>query len=124
MALGDKKIQAAVALAKLEAQVEHLKEENQFLRGSVTKLQEALYAKESPVAYQAMKADEAALDWTPNEMTKEELEKKKLEREMTERWLREIERENWFDDGDDLIASLSQMIGAPVPESMHENDES
>ena len=54
MAWGDKKIELAVLIAKKEAEVEHLREENKFLRGQVEKLQEALYAKESPVAYQQM----------------------------------------------------------------------
>ena len=124
--VGDKKVQIAVTIAKLEAQVEHLTQENEFLRGSVSKLQEALYARESPVAYERMKQDEAAVAWDAAHPPPSPEEKAKRQRkiEITEQYLAEYEKDSWFADGDEMISALTQVIGAPEPESVHENEES
>lgn len=123
MALGDKKVAQAAAQSRLEAEVEHLRDENAFLRRNVEKLQEALYAKESPLAYEQMKMDEAALGTPYDGFSEEEIERRKREAEITKQYLASLE-EPMFRSAEDMVSKLTKVMGAPVPTSIHENEES
>ena len=123
MALGDKKANFAAEIARREAECEHLRDEVAFLRKQVTNLQEALYAKESPVAYNQMKLDEYMLNAPDHGPSEEEMERKRKEAEITQQYINGLEGP-MFADGDDMVARLTQNIGAPIPQSVHGNDES
>ncbi len=119
---GDKKVAEAAAIARLETIVEHLTQENQYLREQVSKLQEALFAKESPVAYQHMKMDEAAANFDDG-LTPEQRERRNKVAEVTKKWVQQLEAP-LFEDADDMVSALSKQIGAPEPSSLHDNSES
>jgi len=123
---GDKKAELAAHVSRLETQVDHFKEENGFLRKQVEKLQEALFAKESPVAYQQMKMDEAAME-APSmpTMSEEELHKRKIEREVMQRHITDLEAGRpLFADAEEMESALIKMIGSPQTEPIHDNTES
>lgn len=110
-------------LIKQEAQVDHLVKENEFLRGQVDKLQQALIAKESPVAYHHQKMDEAALNSPEVLPTPEEIHEQKVRRETYQKWMENLEGP-LFEDADEMVAALTRQIGVPEHESLHGNDES
>ena len=93
-------------IASLEMQLASLKEEITFLRKQNERLQEALVAKESPLAYQTMKADEAMLN-APDKSDK-------LQPNIVHEFLSRREGA-LFDDVEDLISALGQLSGK-VPE--------
>ena len=123
MAMGDKKAVQAAEIARRDAECEHLRDEVAFLRSQVLKLQEALYAKESPVAYQQMKMDEATAEAPNHGLPEEEVERRMKEAEITRKYVNSLE-DPMFKDAEDMVARLTQNVGAPVPESVHGNDES
>jgi len=100
---------------------EYLEGEIQYLRSQVDRLMEALTAKESPIAYAEMKADQADMDATPVDI--EEKRRLKERDDFAMRYAAEIEKP-FFTDPEDMISKLSQIVGAPVATSLHENEES
>ena len=123
----DGKAQAAAAEARLEAQLDHLRGENERLWKQVEKLQEALFARESPLAYGQMKMDEAALADPAIPMSDEELQRKKIESEVLTNRLYNCEKslgELFDEDPEALTSALLKTIGAPIPQALHDNDES
>jgi hypothetical protein len=108
---GDKKV------SELEA---HLLQENADLKKQVERLQEALIAKESPIAYAQMRMDQANAE---DPVDLEERERIKERNEFARRYAARIE-EPFFIDADDMISKLSQVIGVPTPKSLHGNEES
>jgi hypothetical protein len=123
----DKKAQAAAALATLEAQLHHMKEENTFLRRQVEKLQEALFAKESPLAYAKMKEDEAALADPAPSMSEKDVDYRRIESEVLTNRMMNSEK-SFLDvfegDPEALLSALGKTIGAPESAPIHNNDES
>jgi hypothetical protein len=117
----------AAMIARYQADVDHCREENAYLRKQVEKLQEALFARESPQAYAQMKMDEVALDDDHKEMSEEELKRRKVESEILTRRMYNTEKsflEIYEEDPEALTTALLRQIGAPVPQSLHKNDES
>lgn len=108
---GDRKV------SDLEAR---LIEENDRLIKQVERLQEALVAKESPIAYAQMRMDQANAD-NPDDL--EERQRMKERNEFARRYAASIE-EPFFVDADDMIAKLSGIVGMPTPKSLHDNEES
>ena len=76
MAFGEKKAEVAALIAQKEAELEHLRQENAWLREKIDKLQDALIAKESPVAYQHMQMDKAAAEWDATERPPVDMEER------------------------------------------------
>lgn len=105
MAIWGKSGKTIDPVAVLEAQVESLKEEITFLRKQNERLQEALVAKESPVAYRTMKEDEAALT---NTAAPERLDPKLITKFMAQR------EGALFGEVEDLISALGQLGGVVV----------
>jgi predicted RNase H-like nuclease (RuvC/YqgF family) len=108
-------------IGRLEGVIEHLKEENSFLRKQLERTQEALIAKESPVAYEHQKADEAAGE--ERELDPEEQRRNKIEKDIYKRHLTNIENP-LFSDVDDMMDMLRRNLGIPESESLHNNEES
>lgn len=108
MGLFDNKdlVQAVRESAKLEAMVETQRNEIEFLRKQVLKLQEALYAKESPVAYNQMKLDEVMADEIPQDP--EEKQRLKSERDFYSKYAVEQERP-LFETREELESVLASM---------------
>lgn len=125
---GDAKAELAAKIASLEAHIEHYKDENAFLRGQVSKLQEALYAKESPVAYDQMRMDRMAAEYEDpsDQLSEQEIERRRKKMDLTRRYIQSIE-EPLFSDAEDMIEKLTR-IGTPgsplTGGSLHGNDES
>jgi hypothetical protein len=99
----------------------HLEGEIEYLRAQVAKLTEALVAKESPIAYGQMKADQAAAEADP--VNAEELARMRERDEFAMRYAARIE-EPFFTDPEDMISKLTKIVGAPVASSLHGNKES
>lgn len=107
--------------SKWQALYEQAREDIKELREQVSKLQDALIAKESPRAYEQLvterdpEADKKREVWA----TVEE------ENRLVGRYLEELEKP-LFRDGEDLSEALAGMIGAPElgKESLHSNEES
>ncbi|MHA2265887.1 MAG: hypothetical protein ACXAEN_26135 [Candidatus Thorarchaeota archaeon] len=117
---GDELIAQIKLSAKLEAEVEHLKRENEKLWKSNDQLREALMAKESPEAYNQLQSDRFDIEQpAPNE--DDEL-KAKTQRRMAEEWDGLIDRP-MFEDADEMCAMLLKGAGVRS-ESLHGNDES
>lgn len=128
MAIFGNKDQLISEVAGLRRETDMLREflaskekEASELRSSIRILQDALIAKESPVAYRDMKMAEEMAAQGPVD-----LEKMKRNAEINEAnrlILRDLEGD-LFKDADDLINSLSRVAGSPTFNSLHKNDES
>src|SRR3970040_1997212 len=104
MALWGKDKVADQFVSLMTAQLEQLKDENQHLRKQVEKLQEALIAKESPLAYRDLKADQAAV--------KDPDQDRNAQTRLVQDFMSAREKD-LFVDVDDLISALGQLGGAP-----------
>jgi len=115
---------SSMEYAKALVKAELLQEENNRLHVQVDRLQEALVAATAPRAYDAIQRDKAnqlELTLTP---AQEKLKKdKEEEQEFLKDYLENMEKPV-FADADDLISSLSKLIGITTPEPMHSNLES
>jgi len=91
------------------------------LRASIRILQEALIAKESPIAYRDMKSAEeaAAVIQIDPEIVKRHQQLGEANRLI----LRDLESD-LFRDADDMIDALSRVAGSPQLRSLHGNSES
>lgn len=118
----------AAEVAGLQREVSLLREflaskdkEAEDLRASIRVLQDALIAKESPVAYRDMKvAEDRALEQPIDPAI---AQKNRDMVEATRLITREIE-EPLFTDADDMISALSRVAGGPKFNSLHGNSES
>jgi hypothetical protein len=128
MAIFGNKDQLIAEMSGLKREVELLREfisskevEASDLRASIRILQDALIAKESPVAYRDMKsAEEAAA--TP-QLDPETVKKNQQLNEANRLILRDLEGD-LFRDADDMIDALSSVAGSPQFRSLHGNSES
>lgn len=120
---GDTKETMNASLARADAMIELLKEENERLQKQVSTLQEAIVSKLAPLAYAEMKADESDDEEAPT--NKEAISKWQEEMELFKGYAHQIE-EPFFTGAEDMIDKLSQMAGFPMPgeTSIHGNDES
>lgn len=107
--------------AELRSQIESLKAEKVDLLKRIDKLQEAIVAVQSPVAYQEMKYDERAVA-DVNLRTPEEVQKTKLIQRLTQEWMHS--QENQILGPDDLEDLQRRLLGTPTPTSLHGNQES
>lgn len=103
-------------IASLEAQVASLKDEVIFLRKQNEKLQEALVAKESPLAYQTMKADEAMLG------QKESSQPDRLDSKFVTKFMAQREGA-LFDEVEDLISALGHLGAVPEAKPIGDGNE-
>jgi len=103
--------------------MESQKQEISDLKEALTKTQEALIAKESPMAYMDQKsAEEAAIPLTPEQIASQE----KFEREqaLLEQYAEEVERPHLFLDAEDMQEKLLGATFDPGDESLHGDNES
>jgi len=101
-------------ISLITAQIDQLKEENKYLRKQVENLQEALIAKESPLAYRDLKADQASIN-TPDK-----------DRNVDSRLLNEFiaaREKDLFVDVDELISALGQLGGVPQAAPIGDGEE-
>lgn len=98
---------------------EFLLKENESLKKQIERLQEALIAKESPVAYQQMQVDK--LDYESE--VPEDLTKLKEEAEFIRR-AAIAQEQPFFADAEDMVSKLSAIVGINPPDSIHDNEES
>ena len=115
------KAEFAQQIGRLEGMIEHLREENQFLRKQLERTQEALIAKESPTAYMHQKADEAKGEERP--ISPEEARRNQIEKDIYKRHLTNIEAP-LFDDAEDMMDQLRRSMGVPESQPLHNNEES
>ena len=110
-------------LEMLREFLEERKQEIADLKVSLAKTQDALIAKESPMAYIDQKtAEAAATPLTPEQ--KKAVEKFEAEQELLAQYAEEVERPNLFLDADDMEMKLIGAIHQPGDESLHGDGES
>jgi hypothetical protein len=114
MALWGKDKSADQFMSLITAQIEQLKDENQHLRKQVEKLQEALIAKESPLAYRDLKADQAAVS--------EPQQDRNIDIRLVSEFMAAREKD-LFVDVDDLVSALGQLGGAPQAAPVGDGEE-
>lgn len=112
-----------------------LKKENELLRDrieeirgelvqekeQVLRLQDALVAKESPLAYSDQR-DAARQDEAPPDWVRDQIRKLNIERQIVD-----MEEQPLFRDAqemEDMMDTLTQSVGVPSPPSPHGNEES
>jgi hypothetical protein len=93
------------------------------LKVSLVKTQEALIAKESPIAYFDQKSAEAAATPLTPEQQKA-VEKFEEGQRLLEKYAEEVERPHLFLDADDMEIKLMGAIFQPEDESLHGDGES
>jgi hypothetical protein len=128
MAWGDKKktlegrnIELETENKLLQGIVEDLREEKRVLVEKLDKAYEALTAKEAPIAYGQMRADQAEAA-----MTEEELQRRENSKQIAQahgQLLTEIEGP-LFRGAEDMRSILLKVAGPPKIESMNYDDES
>jgi len=114
MALWGKDKVAEQFVALMTAQLDQLKDENQHLRRQVEKLQEALIAKESPLAYRDLKADQSAV--------KEPDVDRNVDIRLVSEFMAAREKD-LFVDVDELISALGQLGGPPTAPPVGDGEE-
>jgi hypothetical protein len=99
------------------------KQEISDLKGTLVKTQEALIAKESPMAYGDQKAEEEAnRPLSPEEQAA--MEKFQREQRLLEQYAEEVEAPYLWQDADDMAEKLMPAIFQPGDESLHGDSES
>jgi cell division protein FtsB len=100
---------------------EYLKAEVDRLQAQIERLQDALIAKESPEAYRDMLMtkldDEASTASTAN------MDRLREESEVIQQIAAGMEKPV-FNDAEDMVSKLSQIVGVNMPGSVHDNEES
>ena len=91
-------------LEPYKMQIDMLKEHIERIEKQNKSLMEALIAAKSPVAYQEMKAEEAALS-NFKEVSPEETRKRELQHEVKQKWLESLENPtfNSFDEFESFL---------------------
>lgn len=113
-------------LSLQQAQIEMLMADVDKKDKQIDKLQEALIAIQSPLAYGEMKYDERTAGSDRSSMTAEQRENNSLREEVTRTWFQNMEGNLW-NSPDEMIDSLMN-LGGKTPgmetEPLHENEES
>lgn len=110
-------------LSGYKARCELYKDELTTLRGQVTRLQDALVAKESPVAYDQYLSDKAMAETPP--ISEAEKARVKEEGDVYRRYT-EMQEAPLFKDPQDMIDSLGKSLGYHFQDEVpiHNNEES
>ena len=115
---GKTKLKLAVALSSLELltkEIETLRQDKVELVTRLNLLQDALVAKESPIAYRDRQ-------YTPEVKPDPRISN---DLEMMHRYMEELKSDRpMFDTADDLIYLVNSARGVPQSKSIHNNDES
>lgn len=114
---------SAVEYGKAVMKAELLEAMVTGLQAQIDRLQEALVAATAPKAYDSMQRDKVnQLELTPTPAQEKARQEREEEQQFLRGYLENMEKPT-FEDADDMVSSLSKLIGIAQAEPMHSNTE-